>query len=60
YVNEARMNKIKLGKHAIITADFSTVSNNATCNGKHLKIYANYTLGITLTAKFNYKVKTGF
>jgi hypothetical protein len=59
YVTEDRMNKLKLGKHAIITADFSTVSSNATCNGQHLKIYSDYTLGITLSAKFNYKVKTG-
>jgi hypothetical protein len=60
YVNEDRMTRLKTGKHAIISADFSTASNNATCNGQHLKIYANYKLGLTLTARFNYKVKTGF
>ena len=60
YITEARMTRIKQGRRAVLTADFSTVSNNAICNGQHLKIYSDYTLGITLTAKFNYKVKTGF
>ncbi len=60
YVTEERMNKLKQGKHAIVTSDFSTASNNATCNGQHLKIYSDYSLGITLTARFNYKVITHF
>jgi hypothetical protein len=55
-VTQARMNRIKQGQNAIITADFSTSSNNALCNGQHLKIYSDYTIGITLSAKFNYKV----
>ena len=58
YVDDARMNKLKQGQHAVITADFSTVSGNAACNGQHLKIYSDYTIGITLSAKFNYKVNT--
>lgn len=60
YVDEARMNKLKQGQYAVVTTDFSTVSGNASCNGQHLKIYSNYTIGITLSAKFNYKVNTKF
>jgi hypothetical protein len=56
YINENRMTNIKRAKHAVITADFSTVSNNATCNGQHLKIYSDYKLDVTFTARFNYKV----
>jgi hypothetical protein len=58
YVDEARMNKLKQGQHAVVTANFSTVGGNPACNGQHLKIYSNYTIGITLSAKFNYKVNT--
>lgn len=57
YVTEARMTNIKRAKHAVITADFSTASSNATCNGQHLKIYSDYNLDITFTARFNYKAK---
>ncbi len=60
YVDEDRMNKVKLARHAIIQADFSTVSNNATCNGQYLKIYSDYKLDITFTARFNYKVNASF
>ncbi len=60
YVNDARMTRLKQGQHAIITSDFSTVSGSPSCNGQHLKIYSDYTLGITLSAKFNYKVSTKF
>ena len=60
YVDNNRVNKLKLGQYAVITADFSTTSNNASCNGQHLKIYSDYTIGITLAAKFNYKVNTKF
>lgn len=56
YVDEARMEKLKTGRHAIIIADFSTASNNATCNGQYLKIYSDYNLDITFTARFNYGV----
>ena len=60
YVTEARMTNVKRAKHAVITADFSTASSNATCNGQHLKIYSDYNLDITFTAHFNYKVQTHF
>jgi hypothetical protein len=58
YVDNNRINKLKQGAYAVITSDFSTVSNTPACNGQHLKIYSNYTIGITLSAKFNYKVTT--
>lgn len=57
YVDEARMTKLKTGRHAVIVADFSTAQNNATCNGQYLKIYSDYNLDITFTARFNYDVK---
>lgn len=60
YVDEARMEKVKTGRHAIIRADFSTKSNNATCNGQYLKIYSDYNLDITFTARFNYEVNADF
>ncbi|MBP6731598.1 MAG: hypothetical protein KA149_06035 [Chitinophagales bacterium] len=60
YINEDRMTNVKRAKHAVITADFSTVANNSICNGKHLKIYSDYNLDITFTARFNYNVKTHF
>jgi hypothetical protein len=60
YVNNARINKLSQGTTAIIIADFSTTANNATCNGQHFKIYSDYTIGLTLAAKFNYKVNTKF
>jgi len=60
YVDDNRMNKLKQGQHAVVTADFSTVSGSPSCNGQHLKIYSDYTIGITLSAKFNYKVNTKF
>ncbi len=60
YVDEARMENVKRARHAIIRAEFSTVNNTSGCNGQHLKIYSDYTLGVTLTARFNYKVQTKF
>jgi hypothetical protein len=58
-VSEARMENIKRGRRAIITANFNT-ANSPTCNGQYLKIYSDYKLGITFTAKFNYKLETNF
>ncbi len=55
FINETRMNKVKLAKHAVATADFSSVSST-NCNGVPLKIYSDYTLGIAFSARFNYKV----
>ncbi len=60
YVNEERMENVKRAKHAVVTADFSTVSSNTICNGRHLKIYSDYKLEITFTARFNYKVNAKF
>lgn len=60
YVDEARMENVKRARHAVIRAEFSTASNTSTCNGQYLKIYSDYTLGVTLTARFNYKVQTKF
>ncbi len=60
YITEDRMTNIKRAKHAIITADFSTASNAAICNQAHLKIYSDYNLDITFTARFNYKVNAKF
>jgi len=60
YVTEDRMTNIKRAKSAIITANFSTASSNPTCSGQHLKIYSDYNLDITFTARFNYKVQTHF
>ncbi len=60
YVTEDRMTNIKRAKHAVITADFSTASNTVTCNGQHLKIYSDYNLDITFTARFNYKLNAKF
>ena len=58
YVDNNRVNKLKQGAWAVVTSDFSTVNNTPGCNGQHLKIYSNYSIGITLSAKFNYKVST--
>ncbi len=60
YVNEDRMKNIKRARHAVITADFSTVSNNSICNGQYLKIYSDYKLDITFTARFNYDLGVNF
>lgn len=60
YINEDRMENVKRARKAVIVADFSTSSNNATCNGQHLKVYSDYALDLTFTARFNYKVKVGF
>jgi hypothetical protein len=60
YVSEARMDNVKRAKHAVITSDFSTASSNTLCNGQHLKIYSDYNLQITFTARFNYKVNAKF
>jgi hypothetical protein len=60
YVDEVRMEKVKTGRHAVIRADFSTKSSNATCNGQYLKIYSDYNLDITFTARFNYEVNADF
>ncbi len=57
-VNQDVINRLKLGRRAIIIANFSTYSNNPTCNGQHLKIYSDYSIGVTLSAKFNYNVNT--
>lgn len=60
YVDEDRMNNVKLGRHAIITATFNSAMNNATCNGQYLKIYSDYNLDVTFTARFNYKLGVTF
>jgi hypothetical protein len=60
YVSETRMDNVKRAKHAVITSDFSTASSNTLCNGQHLKIYSDYNLQITFTARFNYKVNAKF
>jgi hypothetical protein len=60
YVNEDRMAKIKTGRQAVIRADFSTKSSNTICNGQYLKIYSDYNLDITFTARFNYTVNADF
>jgi hypothetical protein len=60
YITEDRMDNIKRARHAVITADFNSASNNATCSGQHLKIYSDYNLDITFTARFNYKINTRF
>lgn len=60
YVDEQRMEKIKTGRRAVIRADFSTKSSNATCNGQYLKIYSDYNLDITFTARFNYEINADF
>ncbi len=60
YVDEARMENVKRGKHAIIVADFNSNGHNAICNGQYLKIYSDYKLDITFTARFNYKVNAKF
>jgi len=58
-INQARMTNLKRGRKAIISAGFST-SSSATCNGQYLTIYSNYNIGLTFTAKFNYKVNANF
>lgn len=60
YITQERMDNIKRARHAVITADFNSASNNVTCNGQHLKIYSDYNLDITFTARFNYKINTRF
>ena len=60
YVDNVRMTRLKQGANAIVTADFSTTAHNTSCNGQYFKIYSDYTIGITLSAKFNYKVNTKF
>lgn len=60
FVDEDRMENIKKGKHAIIVADFNSNGHNAVCNGQYLKIYSDYKLDITFTARFNYKVNARF
>lgn len=59
YVSEDRMTKVKLARHAVATADFNSTSSQL-CNGLPTKIYSTYTLGITFTARFNYKVNAKF
>lgn len=59
YVSEERMTKVKLARHAVATADFNSTSSQS-CNGLPTKIYSDYTLGITFTARFNYKVNAKF
>ncbi len=59
YVSEERMTKVKLARHAVATADFNSTSSQL-CNGLPTKIYSTYTLGITFTARFNYKVNAKF
>lgn len=59
-VTQAYINQLKLGRNAVIYASFSTQSSNSTCNGQHLKIYSDYSIGVTLSAKFNYSVNTKF
>jgi hypothetical protein len=60
YVDEDRLTNIKRGKKAIIVADFSTASGNPSCNGQYIKIYNDYKLDFTFTAKFNYKLNAKF
>lgn len=60
YITEDRMTNIKRAKHAIVTADFYTSASQPACNGQHLKIYSDYNLDITFTARFNYKINAKF
>lgn len=60
YIDEDRMENVKRARRAVITADFSTSSNNTLCNGQHLKVYSDYALDLTFTARFNYKINTRF
>ena len=59
YVSEDRMTKVKLARHAVAIADFNSTPSQL-CNGLPTKIYSDYTLGITFTARFNYKVNAKF
>lgn len=54
YVDTERMDRIKLGRRAVIMADFSTKAV-PSCNGGYVKIYSDYKLDITFTGQFNYK-----
>ncbi|MBL7778938.1 MAG: hypothetical protein JNK66_11670 [Chitinophagales bacterium] len=60
YVDMDRMENIKKARHAIIVADFNSNPNNAVCNGQYLRIYSDYKLDITFSARFNYKVGVKF
>ncbi|MBL0310898.1 MAG: hypothetical protein IPP77_14880 [Bacteroidetes bacterium] len=55
-ISEERMDNLKRGKFATVSATFSTTTNNPACAGQHLKIYGDNQLSITLTARFNYKL----
>ena len=55
-VSEERMERLKSGRYAVVSALFSNVSEDGVCNGEHLKIYGDYKLGLTLSARFNYKL----
>ncbi len=56
-VDEARMTNIKLGRKALIYANFNTPQNNASCNGQLLQIFSDYKLDVTFTARFNYSAE---
>lgn len=60
FVDEARMERLKSGRHAYVRADFSTQQANSGCNGQYIKIYSDYKLDVTLTAKFNYRIQPKF
>lgn len=59
FVDQDRMDKVKLGKKAIIKAVFNSPAT-PVCAGQYLRIYSDYFLDITFTAKFNYEVNADF
>jgi hypothetical protein len=59
FVDQDRMDNVKLGKKAIIKAVFNSPST-PICAGQYLRIYSDYFLDITFTAKFNYEVNADF
>ncbi|MCS6934651.1 MAG: hypothetical protein NZM35_05835 [Chitinophagales bacterium] len=60
YIDTERMEKIKKARHAVIWADFHSNPNNTLCQGQYLRIYSDYKLDLTLSARFNYKVSADF
>lgn len=57
-VDQSRIDNIKRGRKALVYAAFNTPQNNAVCNGKPLKIYSDYKLDVTFSARFNYTIST--
>ena len=55
-VDQVRMDKFKLAKHAVVLSVFATASA-PQCNGHYIKIYSTYKLGVKLTGKFQYAYK---